>query len=215
MMEKLNILKDVILTDSATFNQLRAAGESVDYSKFEVSHGYGQLLKAGASLTEGAIGTLTVDIKVSSFKQHSYQATTDELRTHLDQTVLEHLDECEKKNNHSDWWLWFHSNSQSDYEHHKDQKKETITDTDVTKVHALEKNFSTETQEYHVSGTFQVEGLSMVPTEVFLFVEMLTIQTTSGNSIHVFNSDPIAASGDGDTSAAKVKDGGKLNIEPL
>ena len=215
-MEKLNILKNVILADSATFDQLRAvAGENVDYSTFELTHGYGQLIKAGAVIQKGVTGTLTVDLKIRSFKETSYKAATDSVRTHMDEKIVEHLDECEKKKNHADWWFWFHSNSESEYEHHKNQNKETITDKDQEKTHALEESFGTDSQEYHVSGTFQVEGQSTIPTTVFLFVEMLTITTSNGQSQHVINSTPIAADGDGDTSAAKVKDGEKLNIVAL
>lgn len=219
-MEKLNVLENItldennVLVDSSTFNQI-LNGEKTDYSKFEVNHGYGKLLGAGVRLSKGSKGTFTVDIKVKSFNQTSYKATIDELRTHLNQTVVEHLDECEKQKRYADWWLWFHSGSASEYEHHKNQHKETITDTDEKKTHALEENFAKDSQEYHVSGTFQVEGLSNIPTEVFLFVEMLNIKTSNGNSMNVINSNAVAASGDGDTSAAKVDGDSNLNIMEL
>lgn len=219
-MAQLNILENItlddnsVLVDSSTFNQI-LNGEKTDYSSFEVNHGYGKLLKAGVRLSGGASGTVTVDIKVKSFNQTSYKATIDELRTHLDQTIVEHLDECEKKKNYADWWLWFHSGSASEYEHHKNQRKETITDTDEKKTHALEENFAKDNQNYHVSGTFQVHSLSNIPTEVFLFVEMLNINTSNGNSMKVINSTAIAANEKGDTSAAEVQGDDNLNIMEL
>lgn len=214
-MGKLTVLKDVVLADSATFAKLRdAAGEASVYSSIDVSHGHGRLIRAGVTVQKGIKGKVTVDMTFTSFKDISYTAATDEVRTHLDEKVVEHLDECERQKNHSDWWLWFHSNNESEYEHHKQQNKETIKDTDEKRIQALEKSFTHETQQYHVTGEFEVEGLSMIPTTAYLFVEMLSLKIGSETTT-VINSNAVAATEDGDTSDVKIDGDAKLNILPL
>lgn len=215
-MEMLNILNDVVLADSETFENLRAAaGEISDYSDFKITHGYGKLIRAGVTVQKGVKATLEVSIRLTSYKQSSYAAATDTVRNHLDKNIVEHLDECEQRSDHADWWLWFHSSSESEYEHHKEQTSEQIVNTDETKIKALDQSFSGDTQEYEVKGTFEVEGLSMIPTTAFLFVEMLTITTSEGKSMNVIDSTAVAASEDGDTSKAKIDGSPKLNIVPM
>lgn len=215
-MEMLNILNDVVLADSETFENLRAAaGEISSYSDFKITHGYGKLIRAGVTVQKGVKATLEVSIKLTSYQESSYTAATDTVRTHLDKNIVEHLDECEKKSDHADWWLWFHSSSESEYEHHKKQTSEEIVNTDETKIKALDQSFSGSAQEYEVKGTFEVEGLSMIPTTAFLFVEMLTITTSEGKSMNVIDSNAVAATEDGDTSKAKIDGSPKLDILPL
>lgn len=215
-MEKLNILDGVVLADSATFENLRAATREIsDFSDFKVTHGYGKLIRVGATVQKGTKTKLQVLIKFTSYKKNSYKAATDRVREHVEKNIVEHLDECERENNQADWWLWFHSSSESDYEHHKQQTSEEIVDSDEEKVKALEDNFSDETQDYEVSGEFEVEGLSMIPTTAYLFVEMLTITTSEGKSMNVIDSAAVAATEDGDTSKVKIDGNPKLNILAL
>lgn len=214
-MEKLKILDGVVLADSTTFEKLRAVGgESAGFSKFEVQHGYGKLIRVGATVQKGAKVTMHVDIKVNSYESHSYEAATEEVRTSTDKKVMEHLDETKRESNYSDWWLWFHSKNESEYEHHKQLNQETIEETDQTKLDALERNFSEQKHEYQVSGDFVVEGVSMVPTTAYLFVEILNI-VVDEQSTTVINSNAVAATEDGDTSKVKIDGDSKLNILPI
>ena len=67
-------------------------------------------------------------------------------------------------------------------------------------------------QKVSVTGDIQITGVSMLPTEAFVFAEISTITFADGTSMQVVNqSDPIAASQSGSTSDAEAKPG-KLNV---
>ncbi len=96
-----------------------------------------------------------------------------------------------------------------------DEQILTKLDECEKKPHTLEDNFSNERQNFELEGHFTVVGQSMISTEVYLFVEMLNIETKDGQSINVFNDTTIAASENGDTSVAKIDGPSTLNIIPI
>lgn len=217
-MEKLNILQDVDfkkLYEESKKIEIRSNNEQDDYSSFEFTHGYGMLYKAGVSVEKGVSATVNVSIKISTFSKDFYTNTTNEMRNTLDSKVTEHLDESTSQSNFADWWFWLFSANESDYNHHKDSQTESVNTTDTTVSNSLKKNFSTNKQDYEITGTFTVVGQSQQPTTAYLFVEMLQIKTKDGSTTTVINSSPIAADDTGDTSKVSIDSDKKLNILPL
>lgn len=218
-MEKLKILKEVdfkkLYDESKKNNVLKLSNEEENYSSFDIQHGYGQLYKAGVTVTKGVTVTANVSITISTFSEDSYNNTTNEMKNVLDSKITEHLDESRSQSNYADWWFWLFSSNESQYNEHKEKKDETINTTDTTVINSLKKNFTSNKQDYKVTGTFTVVGQSDIPTTACLFVEMLQIKTKDGSTTTVINSSPIAADEHGDTSKLSTDPSSKLNILPL
>lgn len=215
-------MNKIKILNSVDFEKLYAeskdydlSNELDDYTSFELTHGYGCLNKAGVSVMRGVTANVHVDMCISTYAESSYQNTTNEMKNVLDSKVTEHLAESQSKSNHANWWFWLISKNESDYEHHKDSTTETVTTTDTTVSNSVQKNFSNNKQEYHVTGDFTVVGQSNIPTVAYLFVETLQIKTKNGNTTTVINSTPIAADSSGDTSKVSTDSDKKLNIISL
>lgn len=187
--------------------------ESSKYSSITFQHGYGQLSKAGAVVQKGVKGTVTIDLEIESYSSQAYQATTDEIKSEVDTQIYNHLQETEHSQNYSSWWFWLFSSSGKDYEHYKDETQDTVSINNQSITDSLTNNFSENRQTFRVTGEFTVEGTSMIPTTVYLFIETLNITTKDGSTTTVISSTPVAADADGNTS--NVKTDGKLNIIPI
>lgn len=201
-----------IIRDEA-FIQAGLKNEQSDYSSITFEHGYGQLTKAGATVQAGVKGKVSIDLQIETYGSQSYHATSEEIKSKVDTHIYEHLKETESSQNYSDWWFWLFSSSGKNYQHYKDSTQDTVSLSDQTITNSLTNNFSEQKQTFHVSGDFTIEGTSMIPTTVFLFIETLNITTKDGSTTTVISSTPVAADANGNTS--NVKTDGKLNIIPL
>lgn len=217
-MKTLNILQNADFTklyeESKTLKIRNDIGQD-DRSSFEFTHGYGMLYKAGVTVSQGVSATVDISVKISTFSKDFYTNTTNEIKNVLDSKITEHLDESIKQSNFANWWFWLFSASESDYNHHKDSQTESVNTTCERVSNSLKKNFSTNKQDYEISGTFTLVGQHDRDTTACLFVEMLQIKTKDGNTTTVINSSPIAADETGDTSKVSTDPNQKLNILPI
>lgn len=201
-----------IVRDEA-FIQAGLKNEQSDYSSITFEHGYGQLTKAGATVQAGVKGKVSINLQIETYNSQSYHTTTEEIKSKVDTHIYEHLKESESTQNYSNWWFWLFSSSGKNYEHYKDSTQDTVSLSDQAITNSLTNNFSEKRQKFEVTGDFTIEGTSMIPTTVFLFIETLNITTKDGSTTTVISSTPVAADANGNTS--NVKTDGKLNIIPL
>lgn len=198
---------------------LKETGKSVgstdsQFSKIQFEHGYGQLSKAGCVVMQGVTGEVNISLEVSTYDSEAYKETSKEIKQYIKTETYDHLEECEREQNYNDWFFWLFSDSGKDYQHYKDETNDTVEINDQKVTDIMDKKFSESKKNMKVSGTFQVTGNRAMPTEVYLYIETLNIQTADGQTTTIINSDPVVADKDGDTSAATINSG-KLHIVPI
>lgn len=211
-MSTINIQEAINLTGMSAFTVSNALNsENTDYSKFEVSNGYGQISSAGATVQKGITGHVSISLTIRSFSESSYQATTKTITNTVKSQSADELEAHMQSRDYSSWWytlLGMGSNKSSDEYRKSTHSSATITENAIKD--ALEKNMSSNLEEFSVSGSFDIVGTSNIPTTVNLFIKTLTITTSDGNSIVVVSKETAAA----DNSGTIVPSSGTINIGP-
>ncbi|MFA8432939.1 MAG: hypothetical protein ACEPOZ_00330 [Marinifilaceae bacterium] len=193
--------------------------ETTTGTTYKFSNGYGQITKAGAQVQAGATVTATVDIEMVIVTNERTQSWFDENKhiytTEQQSAIEEHLRE---RNTASAWcaiFAWGATNSKDEDYFKNTHARQEETHTDQQK-HVVNSASKLESKKVHVTGNIQITGVSMLPTEAFIYAEISTIQFEDGTTMQVINqSNPVAANSSGDTSAVDTKKGQHLTIVPI
>ncbi len=192
------------------------SAETTTGTTYTYTNGYGQMTKAGVQVQKGATASATVDITMllvtnettqSWFNQHKSVYTQSQ-----QDTIQGHLD---LSNTASGWnaiFAWGASSASNEnyFQNANHQAEQTNTQSQTDVVSSASK---LQANKVHVTGSVQITGVSMLPTQAFVFAQISTIQFADGTSIQVINqSDPVAANSSGDTSGIDTNPGQKLNV---
>lgn len=200
-----------------TSEHMLKASETSAYTNVQLTNGVGKISSAGVEVQKGVKGTIKIDMTYSTFSSRAYEKCTEELKNTVTAEKYEKLKEYQKESNYKAWWFWLVSASEKEFYHDKDQTITTKNVEDEEVSRAIEKMFSEEKQDYHVEGTFEVEGQSNVPTKVQMFISTLNVQTDTQKGVSVIDTDsqPILLSPDGGEAKAEMKNKEKFQIVEL
>ena len=127
-------------------------------------------------------------------------------RTHLD-----------AKDTASGWnaiFAWG-TTSQKDENYLANASAKHVETQDAQQTRVVNSASKLESSKVHVQGAVQIEGVSMLPTQAFVFAVISTITFEDGTSMRVINqSNPMAASQGGDTTGVNAKPG-QLKVVPV
>jgi hypothetical protein len=190
--------------------------ETTTGTTYTYTNGYGQMTKAGVQVQRGATATAEVDIDMKLVTNHETQSWFNEHKQVFTQsqqeTVQGHLD---SSNTASGWnaifaWGAKSASSENYFQNATADHEETATDSQKEVVESASKLQSSNVK---VTGKVSIRGVSMLPTQAFVFAQISTIQFKDGTSMQVINqSDPVAASASGDPSGAEADGDQKLHI---
>lgn len=195
------------------------SNEETTGTTYNYTNGYGQMTKAGVQVQKGATATAKVDIEMTLVTNKTTQSWFTENKHVFSQdqqnTIQGHLD---AQNTASGWNAIFaygakSSTNENYFQNATAQQETTETQSQTDVVQSVSELRST---KVHVTGNVDIVGVSMLPTQAFVFAQISTVTFANGTSMQVINqSDPVAANSSGDTSAAETKSGSKLNIVPV
>ena len=191
-------------------------GETSAGTTFTYTNGYGQLTKAGVQVQRGATATAHVEIVMvlvtndtsqSWFSEHKKSFTAAQ-----QSTIQQHFDSGDTASGWNAIFAWgaTHSSNQNYFQNANAQQQTTDTDAQTNLVNSASKLQSSKVK---VTGDVSIVGVSLLPTQAFVFAEISPIQFADGTSIQVINqANPVAASSSGDTSGAETAPNQKLNV---
>lgn len=214
-MEKLEIsfgYEAVVATPAV----LDRGSEVSDYHKYEITSGAGQLTKAGAVVRGNVSGRLAVDVNVTTVSQsrmQEFQRTITSTLTRSQQTELEK--HRQERGNVGWFWGLFGIGAGKSSDEYQKEKRVDVTIQEDKLAESMKELLTQEQRACRVSGTFDVKSNSNVPTEVFLYAQMLVIKTESGETLKVFNNTAIAADKSGNTKDCAIEGDNSLNIIEL
>ena len=193
--------------------------ETTTGTTYTYTNGYGQMTKAGVQVQRGATASATVNINMSLVTNDETQSWFNQHKdvfTQSQQSAIQsHLD---KSNTASGWnaifaWGAKSSSNENYFRNASAEQEETQTESEKNVVQSASK---LQSQNVNVTGTVNITGVSMLPTQAFVFAQISTIQFADGTSMQVINqSDPLAASSSGDTSGVEAASGSQLNVVPV
>ncbi|MCL2018159.1 MAG: hypothetical protein FWG70_00235 [Oscillospiraceae bacterium] len=190
--------------------------ESADYKQIKFTNGYGSLSKAGCQVQLGVTGKVTIDLKITSLSERFYKEVTDKIVNEVKNETASELEERYKKTDKRDWWFSFFSGGSKDEtssETYKNSKSSSVDIASTTVFNAVKENLDRNLQEFSVKGTFKITGTSMIPTSVFLYIELLTITMSDGTQFLVPSEQTKIADDKGKQASAECE--GEITITPL
>ena len=195
------------------------SSETTKGTTYTYTNGYGQMTKAGVQVQRGATASASVDIRMRLVTNDETQSWFDQNKQVFTQsqqsTIQSHLD---KENTASGWnaiFAWGAKSSENEnyFQNATAEHEETATDSQTQVVKSASE---LKASDVNVTGTIEITGVSMLPTQAFVFAQISNIQFKDGTSMQVINqSDPMAASSSGDTSGAEAKSGQQLKVLPV
>jgi hypothetical protein len=200
----------------ASFDAVR---ETVAGTTYTYTNGYGQMTTAGVSVQKGASAKAHVEIRMRIVTAEQSVKWFNENKNHFSaeqqSQIREHF---EHENSASAWNAIFawgaKGSSREDY--FKDARGKTERTETEAQTQLVDSASKLEEQEVTVVGDVSIHGVSMLPTQAFVFAQISTIHFANGTSMHVLNqSNPVAATADGNTDSVKADDGQKLNVIPM
>lgn len=195
------------------------SSETTTGTTYTYSNGYGQLSKAGAQVQMGATVTAHVEIQMKIVTVETTQSWFNENKqvftAEQQSTIQSHLD---KNNAASGWnaifaWGSTSSSQENYFQNASAQHVETQTESQKNVVNSASK---LQSQDVMVTGDIAITGVSMLPTQAFIFAQISTINFEDGTTMQVINqSNPLAATASGDTSTVDPKPNQQLKVVPI
>ena len=189
--------------------------EKTTGTTYTYTNGYGQITKAGAQVQRGATVTAHVEIEMllvtnettqSWFKENKHVFTNDQ-----QSTIQRHLDASNTASGWNAIFAWGASSSSNENFFQNANAKQVTTDTN-SQTDVVKSAQKLQASKVKVTGDVSIVGVSMLPTQAFVFAQISTITFDDGTSMQVINqSNPVAADSNGDTGVADAKPT-KLNI---
>lgn len=206
-----------LLTIHGTSSLAVLKDDKMDFSTISFEKGYGSIVKAGIRVQGCVTAAVNVDMILDTYSTSSYKETTNDYSTFGNTEITEHLRESERTQDYKDWWFWLFSASGKDHDHYKDSTSDTVSINDEKLSTSLKNNFSEKKQSYKVSGTFHITSNRYIPTDAYLYIELLNITTKDGSTTTVIspNSQPIVADQNGSTEGLEIAKLSRLHIVPI
>lgn len=190
--------------------------QDVGQQTITYTQGYGQLSKAGATVQLGVTGHINIDLTIESLSENFYKDVTKEIKKTCSSSITQELEEESEKKDYRNWWFAFLAGSSKDSHdssYYRRQQNNIVNIDDKNRFKSVTKKMSSNKQNFHVTGQFDIVGTSYVSTTVFLFIETLNIQLSDGTTMVIPTQNTAVADANGNVGGGSTKS--KLTILPL
>lgn len=176
-------------------------GDDTNYTTASISNGYGQATTLGISATIGVTATLTVNISISAVSNVSFTDWKSKVRNDFSDEDWHTLEENYGAAGFAGGFfcggfgLLFGG---GDYNHYKNQHDKTVTANTTKQQGFLHTTSSVVNSDVHITGTVNFTGVSYIPSEFNVYLEVTTINFSNGKSLKVINTgNPLVANKQG------------------
>lgn len=210
-METIDLSRCINLAEGGLkMTAIDALSEKSTFENVTVTTGYGRISSAGMKLQKGVTGTIEISLKIETYSQKSYEEATKQFTNTQGGTFSKELQESINQKDYGSWWSRvFGRGSGKTSDHYLKVKEESVKFVDNTIKDILEKNFSGSSEEFKVTGKFEVTGTSSIPTIVELYIRTMQIKEGS-RTVTVISNDVVAA----DDTGKKMPSEGYVEFTP-
>jgi len=190
------------------------AAQTTDFTKATITNGYGQIAKAGATVTKGATVDIDVRINVNTVAQSDFDSWLSETKNTMTTEQKHVLEE-----NHAAggfmggalagcFGIIFGAGT---YNHYKNETNSTVNATDNVQQGFLKSVHNLRTQNVTVTGKIHVVGQGYIPSTAEVYVETTKVTFNDGTEISVIDTgSPAIADASGNTS--NFQGSGQLHV---
>lgn len=182
--------------------------ETTTGTTYTYTNGYGQLTTAGVQVQKGASATahvkITMMLVTNETSQSWFQQNKNTFSSSQQSAIQGHFDRSDTASGWNAIFAW--GSTSSTNENYFQNANAQQVNTNTTEQTNLVKSASKlQASQVEVTGDVQIVGVSMLPTQAFVFAQISTITFANGTEMQVINqSDPVAANQSGDTSGVST-----------